>query len=92
MRHGGAEAKSNILSILSTINCRILYIVREMLQKLKLFIICFIFMLHEVLFSLHISHLCYMFYYLFIKCLYVLHMFFMFVIYFYFKLIDLKFM
>ena len=44
--------------------------VDEMLQKSK-FSLCFIFMLHEVLFLLCISYLCYMFYYVFITYLYV---------------------
>ena len=44
--------------------------VDEMLQKSK-FSLCFIFMLHEVLFLLCISYLYYMFYYVFITYLYV---------------------
>ena len=60
MRHGGAEAKSNILSILSTINCRILYIVRKMLQKLKLCL-------------LYVSYSCYVkFYFHYIFHIYVI--------------------
>ena len=43
--------------------------------KVENFIICFIFMLYEVLFLLYMSYLCYMFYYIFITYLYVYYMF-----------------
>ena len=44
--------------------------------KIEIFIICFIFMLHKVLFWLYISYLCYTFYYKFIINLYVHYMYF----------------
>ena len=43
--------------------------VAEMLQKQKFYIMCFVFMLREVLFLLYISYLCYMFYYIFMYLL-----------------------
>ena len=38
--------------------------------KVEIFIMCFVFMLHELLFLLYISYLCYTFYHLIIKYLY----------------------
>ena len=56
-------------------------------QKADIFIICFMFMLYEVLFLLYMSDLCDMSYYVFIIYLHVSYMFLKFVIHFYFNII-----
>ena len=61
--------------------------VAEMLQRSKFLLICFIFMLYEVLFLLYISNLYYMLNYMFIMYLYVYYVFLNFVIYFCFHII-----
>ena len=55
--------------------------------KIEIFIICFIFILYQVLFWLYISYLCNMFCYIFIIYLYVHYILFNFVTYFYFHII-----
>ena len=45
------------------------------IAKIKIFVICFLFMLYEVLFLLYISYLCCMFYHIFIIYLYVSYIF-----------------
>ena len=60
--------------------------------KVEIFIICFIFMLYEILFLLYMSYLCYMFDYIFITYLYVYYIFLNLFYISIFTLFDFKFM